>query len=146
MKLKLCSKQFKNFFKTKMRANLCDSNRNKLSKKFWSYIKSASKNTRVPETVYLGGKSSSDPKLKADMFNKFFYDHFSVASTYDINISFESDNNFDIDFNIGWIRDILRNIDCNKAQGPDNIHGIILKTCSNSLAQPLSILFKLILT
>ena len=78
------------------------------------------------------------------MFNTFFYNQFSEASRYDIDISFESDNNFDIDFNIDKIRDILRNIDCNKAQGPDNIHGIILKTCSNSLAPPLSILFKLI--
>ena len=70
--------------------------------------------------------------------------NFSEASNYDIDISFESDHNFDIDFNIDKIRDILRNIDCDKAQGPDNIHGIILKTCSNSLARPLLILFELI--
>ena len=144
MKFKLCRKEFKNLIKTKMRANLSDSNRNKLAKKFWSHIKSASRNTRVPETVYQGGKSSSDTKLKADMFNKFFFDQFSNASSYDIDISFESDNNFDIDFNVDKIRDILRNIDCNKAQGLDNIHGIILKTCANSLAWSLSILFQLI--
>ena len=56
MKFKLWRKEFKNLVKTKMRANLCDSNRNKLAKKCWSHIKSALKNTRVPETVYLGGK------------------------------------------------------------------------------------------
>ena len=123
MKFKLYRKEFKNFVKTKMRANLCDSNRNKLAKKFWSHIKSASKNTRVPDTVYLGCKSSSDTKVKVNMFNKFFYDQFSEASRYDIDISFESDNNFDIDFNIDKIRDILRNIDCNKAQGPNNPSG-----------------------
>ena len=134
IKFKLCRKEFKNLIKTKMRANLSDSNRNKLAKKFWSRIESASRNTQVPETVYQGGKSSSDTKMKADMFNKFFFDQFSDASSYDIDISFESDNNFDIDFNVDKIRDILRNIDCNKAQGPDNIHGIILKTCANSLA------------
>ena len=70
---------------------------------------------------------SSDTKVKADMFNKFFFNQFSDASSYDIDISFESDNNFDIDFNTDKIKDILRNIDCNKAQGPDKIHGIILK-------------------
>ena len=144
MKFKLCRKEIKNLVKIKMRANLCDSNRNRLAKKFWSHIKSASKNTRVPKTIYLGSKSSSDTKVKADMFNRFFFDQFSEASNYDIDISFESDNCFDIDFNIDKIRDILRNIDCNKAQWPDNIHGIIFKTCSNSLARPLSILFKLI--
>ena len=140
MKFKLCRKKFKNLIKTKMRANLSDSNRNKLAKKFWSHIKSASRNTRVPETVYLGGKSSSDTKVKADMFNKFFFDQFSDASSYDIDISFESDNNFDIDFNTDKIRGILRNIDCNKAQGPDKSHGIISKTFANSQAWPLSIL------
>ena len=144
MKFKLCRKEFKNLVKTKMRANQWDSKRNRLAKKLWSHIKSASKNTRVPETIYLGGKSSSDTKVKADMFNRFFFDQFSEASNYDIDISFESDHNFDIDFNIDKIRNILRNIDCNKAQGPDNIHGIILKTYSDSLARPLSILFELI--
>ena len=144
LKFKVCRKEFKNLVKAKMRANLCDTNRNTLTKKFWSHVKSASKNTHIPETIYLRGKSSSDTKVKADMFNRFFFDQFSEGSSYDIDIHFQTDNDFDIDFNTIKIRDILRNIDCNKAQGPDNIHGVILKTCANSLAQPLSILFKLI--
>ena len=144
IKFKVCRKEFKNLVKVKMRANRCDSNRNTLTKKFWSHVKSASKNTRIPETIYLKGKSSSDTKVKADMFNKFFFDQFSEGSNYDIDTCFHSDNNFDIDFNTDKIRDILRNIDCNKAQGPDNIHRVILKTCANSLARPLSILFQLI--
>ena len=144
IKFKVCRKEFKNLVKAKMRANLCDSNRNTLTKKFWSHVKSASKNTRIPETIHLKGKSSSDTKVKADMFNKFLFDQFSEGSNYDIDICFQSDNNFDIDFNTDKVRDILRNIDCNKAQGPDNIHGVILKTCANSLALPLSILFQLI--
>ena len=142
IKFKVCRKEFKNLVKAKMRANLCDSNRNTLTKKFWSHVKSASKNTRIPETIYLKGRSSSDTKVKADMFNKFFFDQFSEGSNYDIDICFQSDNNFDIDFNIDKVKDILRNIDCNKTQGSDNIHGVILKTCANSLALPLSILFQ----
>ena len=126
-----------------MRANLCDSNRNTLMKKFWSHVKSASKNTRIPETIYLKDRSSSDTKVKADIFNKFFFDQFSEGSNYHIDIYFPSDNNFDIDFNTDKVRDILRNIDCNK--GPDNIHGVILKTCANTLALPLSILFQFII-
>ena len=144
IKFKVCRKEFKNLAKAKMRANLCDSNRNTLTKKFWSHVKSASKNTRIPETIYLKGESSSDTKVKADMFNKFFFDQFSESSNYDIDICFQSDNNFDINFNTDKVRDILRNIDYNKAQGPDNIHGVILETCANSLALPLSILFQLI--
>ena len=67
MKFKLCRKEFKNVLKTKMRANLCHSNRNKLAKKFWSHIKSASKNTRVSETVYLGGKSKFCHRIRQTM-------------------------------------------------------------------------------
>ena len=144
IKFKVCRKEFKNLVKVKIRADLCDSNRNTITKNFWSHVNSASKNTRIPETIYLKGKSSSDTKVKADMFNKFFFDQFSKGSNYDIDTCFQSDNNFDIDFNTDKVRDILRNIDCNKAQGPDNIHGVILKTCANSLARPLSILFQLI--
>ena len=69
-----------------MRANLCDSNRNTLTKKFSSHVKSVSKNTRIPETIYLKDRSSSDTKVKADMFNKFFFDQFSKGSNYDFDI------------------------------------------------------------
>ena len=53
MKFKVCRKEFKNLVEGKMRANLCDTNRNTLTKKFWSHLKSASRNTRIPETIYL---------------------------------------------------------------------------------------------
>ena len=88
MKFKVCRKEFKNLVKAKMRANLCDTNRNTLTKKFWSHVKSASRNTRIPETVYLRGKSCSDTKVKTGMFNGFFFDQFSEASSYDIDICF----------------------------------------------------------
>ena len=39
---------------------------------------------------------------------------------------------------------LLNNINVNKASGPDDIPGIVLKTCSNHLAYPLSLIFKLI--
>ena len=51
---------------------------------------------------------------------------------------------FDIDFSCSRIKDLLENINVNKAPGPDGIHGRILKYCSTSLCSPLSILFKLI--
>ena len=107
MKFKVCRKEFKNLAKAKMRANLCDTNRNTLTKKFWYYVKSASKNTGIPETIYHRGKSSNDTKVKAGMFNSFCFDQFSEASSYDIDICFQSDNNFHIEFNTEKIRDIL---------------------------------------
>ena len=144
LKFRTCRKEFKNLVKAKMRTNFDDQNRNNLTKKFWSYVKSTSKSTRIPELVYLNGKTSSDSKTKADMFNEFFYNQFSEASQYDVNISFDTGSNFDIDFNVARVRDIISKLDSNKAQGPDDIHGVIFKKCSRVLAKPLSLIFTVI--
>ena len=78
------------------------------------------------------------------MFNKYFYEQFSTISSYDINIDFSNDNLLDIDFSCNRVKNLLCNVDTNKAPGPDGIHGHVLKNCSGSLSRPLSILFKLI--
>ena len=144
LKFKNCRREFKNLIKAKMRAYLCDRNRNQLTKKFCSNVKSASKSTRIPETVFVKGTASFDPKTKADMFNNFFYNQFYSTSNYDIDIDFNIDESFEIDFNVDKVNDILTNLDSNKAQGPDNIHGLVLKKCASALAKPLSIIFKLV--
>ena len=144
LKFRACRKEFKNLVKAKMRANFDDQNRNNLTKKFWSYVKSTSKSTRIPEVVYLKGKTSSYPKTKVNMFNEFFYKQFFEASEYDVNISFNSDSTFNINFNVARVRDIISKLDSNKAQGPDNIHGLILKKCSCVLAKPLSLIYTVI--
>ena len=68
---------------------------------------------------------------------------FSEPSSYDIDINFQNNCNFDVDLSVSRIKSILNNLDINKAQGPDNINGTVLKHCSESLAYPLSKLFKL---
>ena len=80
------------------------------------------------------------------MFNKFFYDQFSESSSliYNTDISFESDNDFNIDFSPSRVRALLAAINTNKACGPDEIPGMVLKMCSDSLALPLSIIYKLV--
>ena len=50
---------------------------------------------------------------------------------------------FDIDLDQNKVRKLLLNINSNKASGPDGIHGKILKNCANTLAYPLSLLFKI---
>ena len=70
------------------------------------------------------------------MFNKYFFEQFSSSSTYDINIDFSNDDLFDIDFNCTRIKELLDNINVNKAAGPDGIHGHVLKKCSKVLVDP----------
>ena len=78
------------------------------------------------------------------MFNKFFYDQFSEPSIYNTDITFESDNDFDIDFSPSRVRALLAAINTNKACGPDEIPGMVLKMCSDSVALPLSNIYKLV--
>ena len=98
----------------------------------------------IPEVLKHNNVISSDNLTKANMFNKYFFEQFSSSSTYDVDIDFSTDDLFNIDFNCSRIKDLLDNINVNKASGPDGIHGRVLKNCSMSLCRPLSILFKLI--
>ena len=119
-----------------MRSNFSDDQNEKaISKKFWSYVKAASNSHRIPETVYYDTIHRSNPLEQADLFNKFFHDQFSSASKYDVKINYNS--NFNIDFREGDIYGLLKRTNPNKAPGPDNIHGKVLKNCARTLATPL---------
>ena len=85
----------------------------------------------------------NDTADKAELFNCYFYDQFSGPSDYNIAIDWSNDSMFDIDFNQNRICQLLLNINTNKACGPDEIHGKLLKNCAHGMAGPLSILFKL---
>ena len=60
-----------------MRDNLINVDDNNLvSKKFYSYVKSKSNSTRIPETIYRDNCFKGTPKEQAELFNKFFFDQF----------------------------------------------------------------------
>ena len=71
------------------------------------------------------------------------FEQCSGPSNYNIDIDWTNDQSFDIDFSHRKIRKILLKINSNKASGPDEIHGKVLKNCAVSLAYPLSLLFKI---
>ena len=144
LKFKTARRDFKTLIKSKMRANLDMENRNILTKKFWSHVKSTTKSTRIPEVISYCGSTASEPLAKATLFNEFFHKQFSGPSTYDISIDFRNDDKSEIEFSVYRIKPILNSIDINKAQGPDAINGAVLKNCSATLAYPLSKMFHLI--
>ena len=128
LKFATAQKDFKKLVNQKMRDNLYDfEDTNLLSKKFWTYVKRISKTSRIPELVCRGSNTCicNDTKGKADMFNKYFSDQFSEPSLYNTDISFGTDNEFDIDFSPSRIKAFLANINIKKACGPDEIPGIV---------------------
>ena len=71
------------------------------------------------------------------------FDQFSSASSYNIQINYQTSDSFDIDFSPQIVCNQLCKINVNKAMGPDKIPEHVLKNCCNILATPLSILFTL---
>ena len=96
-----------------------------ITKKFWSHVKSNSKSSRLPETMHLDDTFRNKPSERAELFNNYFYKHFSGRSNYNTHIDFSNDQVFDIDFNRNRVHKHLSNINSNKASGPDGIHGKI---------------------
>ena len=143
MKFSAKRREFKNLAQQKMRDNFDDINDPlSISKKFWSYVKSCSNSHRIPHNINYDNCHKTEPKEKAELFNEFFCDQFSEASKYNICIDKLNCPEFEIDFDIMEICNLLRNINPNKAHGPDGIHGKILKNCSATLSLPLKLLFK----
>ena len=139
-----CRKDFKNLVSRKLGESFeDDADPNLITKKFWSYVKATSNNTRIPELINLGEVFRTDHKEQAELFNIHFKGQFSDASHYNIPVNhFDPNDEWHIDFSSSRIQTILRNLNPNKAIGPDKIHGMVLKNCSQSLALPLSILFR----
>ena len=139
-----CRKNFKKLVREKMAANFDDADDPALiSKKFWSHVKSMSNSSRIPGTVNYKNRFRNNPKDQTEIFNQFFEEQFSECSEYNVDIDFRNDEINDIEFSMRRIRKILQNINVNKAPGPDGIHGKVLKSCRESIAYPLSKLFRM---
>ncbi len=138
-----CRREVKNLVDRKMEDSFEEeNNRNHITKKFWSYVKSKSSFHRIPELVNYEGRMRSDREDQCNLFNEYFYNQFSEPSLYNIAIDFSSDVNFQIDFTPDRVQNLLSELNPNKAQGPDGIHGRVLKNCAHSLSLPLSTLFR----
>ena len=139
-----CRKKFKELTDAKMISNLSDDDDPALiSKKFWSHVKSTSKSTRIPGTVNHNGRFRNNPIDQAKLFNEYFEGQFSEASKYNIDLDYRNDAVNDIDFSYDRVLKILRDINVNKAAGPDGINGRVLKNCREGIAYPLSCLFRI---
>ena len=128
MKFSDCRRELKHLVKKKMKDNFTsESEPDAITKKFWSYVKSANKSHRLPNSVSYNGCHRTKSSDQAELFNNFFYDQFSEESLYDIHIDNSALTNelFDIKFDHSEICNLLRQINPNKAQGPDGINGRI---------------------
>ena len=143
LKFTTSRKRFKQMYADKLRDNLFNSDDPALiTKKFWAHVKYQSNSCRIPNCISYSDQLRYQPREQAELFNNFFFNQFSDPSCYNIDISYSNDSDFDIDFDHRAVRKLLSNINSNKAQGPDGIHGKILKNCAVGLAFPLTCIFR----
>ena len=145
VKFRKLRKKFKKIMDDKMRLNVeDDTDPSLISKKFWKHVKSKTKSTRIPETVWYKDKFRTNLEDQANLFNDFFFAQFSGKSNYDIDININQNNRlFDIEFHELDVMLLLKDINPSKAAGPDGLHGMVLKNCASSLAKPLTALFNI---
>ena len=121
-------KNLKSAIKSKMKANLIDSsNPQTITKKFWSFVKSNSNTSRIPNEVHYSGIYANSDQRQAHLLNNYFFEQFSHPSTYDIDIDFDRCNFKNFYFDVNRIMSILKSINVNKSPGPDDISGLVLK-------------------
>ena len=116
-------------------------------KRFWSYIKSKTKQKNIPQTVKLNSVTSSDNNEKCNMFNAHFYSSFSPCLKTDdelphINVKYDNDLSA-VNFSTQEANTLLNKLDVHKAYGTDNLSPHILKQCASHLSPSLAILFTL---
>ena len=133
---KLCRKAHDNFIE-----NLITSD--KSNKKFWSYVKSQRKENSGIADLLENGKTVTDSTEKANILNAQFSKVFSKPcnTNYQTNInSLKCLQNISISKH--GVLKLLQNINENKATGPDDIPGKLLKTCAIELHEVFTILFQ----
>ena len=118
----------------------------KSNKKLWSYIKSRKQqNVGIPEIKDVSNVPTSDPVKKANLIRQQFDSVFSNPEP-PIQAFFEEEDRLPtiepIIVNPLGIKKLLKNLNPNKAIGPDNIPGQFLKLFADDLADILSVLFQ----
>ena len=112
--------------------------------RFWSYVKSSTRSSQSPNFRRNGQSYTTDSREKANLLNTFFH---SVFNPSDIEppASFPTpsktlDNQLsEIELIEEEVAAVLRNLDPNKASGPDGIPCRLLKEVAQEIAPSLSL-------
>ena len=116
----------------------------KARKKFWSYVKSLKKDNCGVSALKSNGSLHSDPKAKADILNNQYESVFTNEDKR--NVPIPEGTPFpdmpEITVEPAGVEKLLRQLNPNKATGPDSIPARFLKECSDALSPILTTLFR----
>ena len=115
----------------------------KTSKRFWSFFKNQRQENSGVAPLRENGKLVSHTNKKAEILNKQFSSVFTSETTPPH--SFEESpypSMPKINVSINGVTKLLKNLNPNKAQGPDGLHSRLLKLLADEIAPILSVIFQ----
>ena len=110
--------------------NIVNQGEDKARKRFWSYVKRfTSDNTKIA-VLQKGGIKATSPREKAQLLNKQFSSVFTEEAT-DVLPQIMSNKQYpgigSLVITVKGVEKMLINLNANKAAGPDDLHGKLLK-------------------
>ena len=116
-------------------------------KRFFNYFRHKTKSNSIPANVTYGGRQISSGLEMAEAFNKYFYCTFTHAPEVPLDAFTPPNDRMPVLDCLVLCEDeihkVLLNLDPSKAQGPDGLPTIVLKTCARELTPSLCALFDL---
>ena len=108
----------------------------KAQKGFWSYVKRFTSDNTGIAVLQKGGITATSPRKKADLLNKQFSSVFTEETT-DV-LPQMSNNQYPgisrLVITVKGVKKMLLNLNANKAAGPDELHGKLLKNTAKESA------------
>lgn len=117
-------------------------------KSFWGYINSKTGTVNIPNNLIYGDVNLDSMQDIVNGFASFFSTAFTKPVDVNYNANVDDYNNQHLhfaQFNTNDILTALRKLKPKFTKGPDGIPAFIIRDCAYALAEPLTILFNLIL-
>ena len=113
------------------------------SKHFWKFIKGGRQDSTGIAALGSNGQLESDPKIKAEILNNFFKSVFTKEDEENMPILPPSKypNMPDLNITETGVIKLLSNLNPNKASGPEEIPGRLLKLAAAQIAPSLTFIF-----